>query len=79
MPFYLRGKRGLVEAVIEPSVVEAALRMRGCLADCKRRPCPDPEHNGMARPSCDDGREPLKPPDFTFAFPKTLPMMETVS
>ena len=53
--------------------------MRGCLADCKRRPCPDPEHNGMARPSCDDGREPLKPPDFTFAFPKTLPMMETVS
>jgi pimeloyl-ACP methyl ester carboxylesterase len=51
MPFYLRGKRGLVEAVIEPSVVEAALRMRGCLADCKRRPCPDPEHNGMARPS----------------------------
>ena len=25
--------------------------MRGCLADCKRRPCLDPEHNGMARPS----------------------------
>jgi hypothetical protein len=28
---------------------------------------------------CDDGREPLKPPHFTFAFPKTLPMMETGS
>jgi hypothetical protein len=46
MPFYLRGKRGLVEAVIEPSVVEAALRMRGCLAEAAAVPRPRAQRDG---------------------------------